>query len=439
MLFGEWIRRTVFWMLDFLRGSSVRKHYLDIQSIMDNGMDPNVRKIREQHLNSILKYATENVEFYKQFRGYASLESFPVIDKNIIRKAYDDFHSPEYIGANVVLMHTSGSTGTPFVVRQDKNKRNRVYAEMMYFWSRADYQIGMRYIFLRIWTAMNRKSVLSAWARNMLMIDIQRQDAEYQEQIRHTLKSDHKIIMLLGYANILDNLATYLLAQGDTPDMFSLRSVISIAEMLPENTREKLKKVFACDVVSSYSNQENGTLAQECLENKEFHLNSASYYFELLKLDSDEPAEIGEVGRIVITDLFNHAMPLIRYDTGDTATWKAQPECGWHSQAFSVIQGRMRDFLYDTKGDRMSPYIIAMLMWPFDKLLQYQIIQEGAKQYVLKLNGAMGHYDDAVFVNLVREALGKEAEVTIEHVNEIPVLASGKRKNAVCNYVKEQD
>ena len=156
-------------------------------------------------------------------------------------------------------------------------------------------------------------------------------------------------------------------------------------------------------------------------------------------MDSDDPANVGEVGRIVVTDLFNHAMPLIRYDTGDTGIWKEEAECGWHSQVFLSLQGRVFEFFFDKKGNKLSPYIIATLMWPFDKVLQYQIVQEGELQYVLKLNGAEGNYDDANFVEMVKGAFGEDAEVIIEHVNEIPVLASGKRKIAVCNYVKEKE
>ncbi len=274
---------------------------------------------------------------------------------------------------------------------------------MMYFWGKAGYQIGMKYVFFRIWTSLNRRSKLSAWARNVLMCDIARLDEENLEKIRNTLKSDRKIKMLLGYPSTFENLANYLLTCGDTPEMFNINTIISFAEALPESTREKLKKVFNCNIVSLYSNQENGMLAQECVENKEFHVNSASYHIELLKMDSDDPVSVGEPGRIVVTDLFNHAMPLIRYDTGDIGIWKKEAECGWHSQVFSSVQGRMVDLIFDTSGKIISPKSICVYMWPFDKLLQYQFVQEGAKQYVLKLNGAEGHYDDATFVDLVKD------------------------------------
>ena len=434
MLFSEWIRRVGFWAQDFISGSKVRKHYVDIKKIMENGSNPDVSKLQEDYLNNILTYATEHVEYYKKLKGFSSIKSFPLIDKNIIRNNYASFQSSEFAGSTVVNMHTSGSTGTPFVVRQDINKRKRVYAEMIYFWGKAGYQIGMKYVFFRIWTAFNRQSRLSALARNIIMCDAGRHDEVCLENIRNTLKSDRKIKMFIGFSGFLDSLVNYLLACGDTSEMYNINTIISFAEALPYITREKLRKVFNCNIVALYSNQENGMLAQECVQNKEFHVNSASYHIELLKIDSDEPASVGELARIVVTDLFNRAMPLIRYDIGDIGIGKKEAECGWQSQVFSSIQGRLLDFIFDTGGNKISPQTICLLMWPYDKLIQFQFIQEGAKQYTLKLNGAEGNYEDVIFLDLCKGLLGKDAEIAIEHVHEIPVLESGKRRIVVNNY-----
>jgi phenylacetate-CoA ligase len=262
-------------------------------------------------------------------------------------------------------------------------------------------------------------------------------DDENLENIRKLLKSDRRIRVILGYASTFENLANYLLSCGDTPQQFHIKNVISGAEVLMESTREKIKKVFGCPVVSVYSNQENGLLAEECLSNREFHINNASYFFELLKFDCDEPAPGGEPGRIVVTDLFNHAMPLIRYDTGDIGIWKKQAECGWNSQAFSSIEGGMVDYIFDTSGNRISPHTISVEMWPFDQLKQFQFIQTGARQYVLKLNGGQGIYEDDMFVQLFKDSLGQDAEISVEHVDEIPVLNSGKRKIVASTYLKE--
>ena len=69
-MFSEWIRRVAFWGQDFLTGSNVRKHYVDIKNIMENNINPNMSKKHEDYLYDILKYATENVEFYKKFKEF---------------------------------------------------------------------------------------------------------------------------------------------------------------------------------------------------------------------------------------------------------------------------------------------------------------------------------------------------------------------------------
>lgn len=432
-MFSEWIRRTGFWILDFLKGSKVKNHLNDIEMIMENIEDPMIKEKQKKYLEEILNYAIKEVPFYSEYNSI-SLETFPIVDKNMIKEKYDSFQSKEFKNLNVIKLHTSGSTGTPFVVRQDKNKRNRVFAEMMYFWEKAGFKIGMKYVFFRIWTDINGKNKMTAWARNIVMYDILRLDKENLEIVRENLKSDKKVKMLISYASTFDNLSNYLYNLGDTPDMFSVNTILSSSEVLQESTREKLKSVFGCNVVSLYSNQENGTLAQECVENKEFHLNTASYHFEFLKLDKDEPAETNEPARIVITDLFNHAMPLIRYDTGDIALLKEKCECGWNTRAVQSILGRVMDCIYDTSGRIISPVTVTNYMWPFNKLLQYQFIQENKNEYVIKLNGAQGNYKDNEFVEIFKGLLGQEANIIIEHVEEIPILNSGKRKHVVCNY-----
>jgi len=433
MMFSEWIRRVAFWGQDFLTGSNVRKHYVDIKNIMENDLNPNVSKLHEVYLFDILKYATENVEFYQKFKEFNSIKSFPVINKNIIRNNFETFQSPDFLNGNVVTMQTSGSTGTPFVVRQDKNKRDRAYAEMIYFWGKAGYQVGMKYAFFR---KLNPYDRLTAWARNVLVFDDRSLDEENFDKFRKIIKSDRKIKILLGLPSTLEDFGNYLLTCGDTLEKHEINTIICYGEALPKTAHQKLKKIFNTNIVSLYSNQENGLLAVECVENKEFHVNSASFYIELLKMDSDDPVSIGESGRIVVTDLFNHAMPLIRYDTGDIGVWKKEAECGWSTQVFSSIQGQIIDIILDTKGNKKSSHMISVLLGPFDRLLQYQFIQEGEKQYVLKLNGAEGHYDDVTFINLIKGLLGEDADIVIEHVNEIPVLGSGKRKEVVNNYIK---
>ena len=71
--------------------------------------------------------------------------------------------------------------------------------------------------------------------------------------------------------------------------------------------------------MSRYGTEEFGTIAVERPKDQKHVLNLSSVIVEILAIDKDVPVEPGQMGRIVVTDLFSHAMPLIRYETGDLA------------------------------------------------------------------------------------------------------------------------
>lgn len=428
-MIGEDLRRWGFWTLDYLRGGQVRKHYKNIKDIIERGYYEN--PVTEEYLNNLLNHVVNNTDYYYDYRNYNGLEDFPVVDKNIIRENQNKIISKKHIGEKLHSMSTSGSTGTPFKVFQDINKRKRVLAEIIYFGELCGYNLGDRNAYLRVWTEENKKSKLDAWKQNLAMIDISKLDEENLGKLRNNLKKDRRLKCILGYATSLDIISKHFLESGDRPEMFSINTVISGAEVLSETTRSNLKKVFGCNVVSRYSNQENGILAQEPIDENYFIINNASYYIEFLKLDSDEEAEFGELSRVVITDLFNYAMPMIRYDTGDLAIVEEHDKYG---KVITSIEGRKRDFIYSTSGELLSPSVVTVNMWKYKKIKQFQLIQEDKCSYTLKINGAKDIYKDEEIIRLFKSFLGRDADINIEHVDEIPLLKSGKFQTTICKY-----
>ena len=145
-------------------------------------------------------------------------------------------------------------------------------------------------------------------------------------------------------------------------------------------------------------------------------------------MDSDEPAKPGELGRIVITDLYNYAFPILRYDNGDTAVARKRVKNGRYKLYLSELYGRRSDLIYDCDGKALTPYIITNNMWDVKGVKQFRFIQEDAARYTLWLNGDRDEIDVDDIVGRIRPYLGERAQLTVEYVDEIPVLASGKRK-----------
>jgi phenylacetate-CoA ligase len=197
---------------------------------------------------------------------------------------------------------------------------------------------------------------------------------------------------------------------------------------MPAGIRERLAELFDCPVQSWYSNEENGIMGIQPRDGDSYYIDTANYYYEILKLDSDEPAAPGELGRIVITDLNNRAMPMLRYDNGDLASYELTDYGTRYRLVLKELYGRRSDIIYDTKGGALTPFVITNNLWDVEGVRQFQFIQTDVKNYTVRLNADKEKIDEADIMRRIGHYFGDDAVFTIEYVDEIPVLNSGKRK-----------
>ena len=431
MSFGGVVRRTAYWTKDYLQGCPVGKHYREIKCVLNN-YDSGVIKQKEI-LDNLLSFASGHSEFYSQYDP-SSIENFPVVNKSILidnreKVAVSASEIPEQMTENIHIQRTSGSTGTPFAVPQDTRKRNRRVAELKYFGTIAGYKSHERLGQCRVWTKWQSKSKKQQFTENILAINISKMDEGTVRNLIDTVKKK-RVAALLGYANWFDQVAEYL--EAHPARLPSLKVIFTGSEMLKEQTRQTLKRLIGCNVVERYSNEEQGILGQQSIFGEgEYYLNHASYYFELLKLEEDTPAAPGELGRIVITDLYNYAFPLIRYDTGDTAVMSFEGNeisKGW--PYISKLYGRRLDLIFDTQGVPVQPMALARVLKNLKGIIQWQFVQTDEKEYKIRLNMEAKRSPDNCIREL-KEILGDDAVIETELVDELPVLASGKRKPVV--------
>ena len=122
---------------------------------------------------------------------------------------------------------------------------------------------------------------------------------------------------LHGYVSMLDAFAGFLERRGYDGTKLPLKSIIATSEALTAPQRERLERVFGAPVQIEYGCGEAGPIGYTC-ERGGFHLMAADLYIELINADG-EPARAGEPGEVILTDLNNLAMPLVRYRLGDFA------------------------------------------------------------------------------------------------------------------------
>jgi len=422
------LRRNCFFFLDYLQGGIIKKSYETIKKI--DSLDSNSKELKKHQnlaLEKLLKHSVDTVEFYAHIKSN-ELSVFPVINKDTIRSQQDNFISKLYNKKELKIMHTSGSTGIPFCCYQNKEKRKKLITELIFYSEKAGYTLGNPLIQVRGNNPYTQRSKLRCWINNQKLILINNYCDQNIKRILHNIKSNSEST-LLGYSTTYDSLKEYFDKNGvPIIDKGNVKGIISNGQMLFDDTRESMEETFNCKCYSRYSNEENGILGIDGIENNTFLLNEAHYILEILKIDSDEPAKLEELGRIVLTDLYNYAMPFIRYDTGDIGSFKFIEVDGVFKRAICNFSGRKLDLIRDSNGNIIYPHVIAQYFKDFSEIKQFQIIQESKYQYTLKINTNENFTDEIKLKTIFRKHLGKDTHITIKRVEEVPILSSGKRK-----------
>jgi len=432
----EKLRKRLYWGFDALKGGRTKAHYDDIRFILENYGSEESNTRRDRHLGDLLDHAVKTTDFYREFSDYGKLQDFPILNKSVIRENYSSIQSNTFRGKDNFKMSTSGSSGTPFTTLQNMDKKRRNTADAIYLKQQAGFEIGYRLYYVRKWFKMHRRSWLTTEMRNIDMVNVTEFSDAYLSDFISTLERDKSTKAILAYSSALRDICKYLDKIGSGPVNTEISCFIAMAEGLSDTTRKALKKYFDAPVLLRYSNMENGILSLQLSEvNNHLQINWASYFVEILHPDKDVPVKEGELGRVVVTDLFNYCMPFIRYDTGDLA--RMVPDSVFNgAPAFSKVEGRTMDALYDTKGNIQSSFIIFHLE-SYPEIKQFQFIQEGKKQYTLKLNLEKPFRHGKQVLELLKGYLGNDAEIGITYENEIPQLASGKRRLIINNYKKK--
>ncbi len=415
--FGSFIRRSAFWSIDFLKGRPIRKAYNDVKYERENNV------CNQQKLENILEYASKNVNFYKD-KQYTKLQDFPVVSKEDYKNNYDAFVSDEYRETDKLYKtFTSGSTGTPFCAIQDLEKRIKHYASLIHLNESIGWKLGRK--FLQIRERGGNTNSLKDFFQNTIVFSPTNLNRIKIKQIENTIRKKKSLKILQSYASSLHKLVDYIYENGLETNDYGLELIISDTDKLSEPLLVNLMTIFECPIYDRYGNNENGIIALKKNKN-DYLVNTADFYVETLKLDSDMPVSKGERGRIVVTDFYNKAFPFIRYDTGDIGIANKQSK----DQVVSLkeITGRNIDFVKTPSGKKIFvPDITSTFKYLFN-IKKYQIIQD-TQNYKITLKvvtkdvqeGKKGQYK-------LERLTDNECEIEIQNVSEIPVEKNGKYK-----------
>ena len=398
----------------------------ELKFLLDN---PITNKVFAEHYqNEILTYATSFSPFYKQYEGFKSLQDFPILTKADLKLHWEEIAVNQcFMWGGGCTKYTSGSTGTPFKMILDKYKHARWIAGNKVFRENVGVKSHEKTYFVS-GTIRDRQIPQERMDRdNVYYIMMPYIDDDVLSKLVSDMVND-EVRTLTAMASIYDKIARWI-REGKAPKWTgNLIALFSVSEPLKESTRKIVSEYFRCPIYVFYANEENGVLAVEDGSGLGCRANDVDYTLEVLKMDRDEPAEDGEIGRLVITDYFNKAFPIIRYENGDLVSVKHLPD---GRLCITEILGRLVDTLYTTDGRIVHYFDGISFMEEFLDIQQFQLIQESYHQFTWVLNTQNHMYEDRI-VDYCKKLFGMDSEWRFEYVDEIPKLQSGKSRMTVC-------
>ena len=405
-----------------------------------------LRVFQTHRLRALVEHAYEEIPFYRRkytaagfhpshVRSLADLERIPLVTKDELRRAHASELRPMRSVATARRLASSGSTGVPLAILRDEASlwHFTAYNMLLYY----QWCLGRPIAEVLYFVDFDPQSI------DYALVDLLRTTvgeerfipvARPVEAFVEALDTFHPRFVS-SYPSSLRNVAIALDRRGRRNEQLELLHLTS--EMLDSNTRTLLAKVFPrARLVETYTSTEAGLLAHGCPASGHWHVAEENVLCEIVAADGQACDEVGE---IVVTDLTNWTMPMIRYrGLGDLCRWDQTPcACGTTRRSLRQLEGRRSDSLLAADGSLLSPYVVIDAMDDVRGIYQYQVIQQRSGYFtVLVVRDATSPLSAADVRWQIDEAIGRAvgrmAGCRVEFVLQIPPRSGRHKTPLVC-------
>ncbi len=394
-------------------------------------------------LRRMFRHAFDTVAYYRKswmelglqpddLKSFDDLKNFPILTKKLVRENFAELRSieyDEYDDSKVYWKTTSGSTGVPLKIavdwpavwwkqactlRADINSGYQLGGRVAKVWGNPEYRhFG--------WKGRLRNYFVD---RAMYLDTIKLDEARLSEFT--SLLKRKQPSLLFGHAHSLYLFACYVLKHA--PNSIKPDGIISTAMVLHDWQREIIEKAFATPVCNRYGCEETSIISCEISGQKGLYQASENLYCEVVP-DPSLSLEANQ-GRLLLTDLKNRAMPLIRYQVGDVAETLNEPSlCGRGLPRFAKVLGREADYVLTPEGKLISGISLTEnFAMHITGTAQLQIVQDRLNLLRLRLvpSEQFGPTSHDQIAQLIQELFGPKMKYEVELMETIPQETNGK-------------
>lgn len=397
-------------------------------------------------LKQLLEHAYLNVPFYRRRFDKVGLHpsaintpedwrQIPILTRNDVQANLEDLVATNCDRNRLHRNTTGGSTGSPMAFYEDDEHLAYHQANKLRLRAWAGFEMGDKIAML--WGA-DRDIPTRGWVERQRIRFIRRErwlnsfnvtPEKLERFARELIRWQPKYI--LAYASSAYLFTSFLQERGLDGRIRPI-AVETSADKLHDFQRQVIEDVFQCRVFDFYGSREIPGMAGECEMHKGLHIFSDVVYLEMLQ--NGQPAAPGEMGEVIVTNLPNLAMPLIRYKSGDLArTSEETCPCGRPFPLLAEIVGRAVDAISTPNGQYIHGEFFSHLFYGVDGVRRYQAYQKSLNQITVKIESSGDLSEDTLQTlrEKVMAHLGPGIEVSMQTVDAIPLTPTGKYRYVI--------
>jgi len=421
---------SLFKIVMYLKGYNLLKHSKLIEKLKDKTFDEYLLWLESKKWN-IVKYHHNKNKFYKNIVGEklpTNWNELPIITKSDLQVGIDKVLTKTFDKKNIYVSNTSGSSGHPFYFAKDKNAHARTWA----YWEKRYFDMGLslRSKEARFYGIPKELKGLLVEKIKDIILNRKRfpifDMSDAQLDLYTTTFSKIKFDYIYGYTNSILIFAKYLKSKNIIlKDICpSLKLTIVTSEVCSSKDKSTIEKYIGVPVKNEYGASEVGYIAYECDFNV-WHVCKENIFIEEC-----------ENGSILVTDLFNKAFPMIKYEIGDVAKIENKVcQCGTMDTLITKFNGRKNDNILLPSG-KISPgltfyYISRSILESVGFIKEFIIRQVSLDTFVFEIV-TEDKIDKKIF-KVLRNNMDKYLEtgliIRVKKVDKIKRPKSGKIKH----------
>jgi phenylacetate-CoA ligase len=356
------------------------------------------------------------------------LADLPPLTHSDLQSGLDAISVAEELRSGAQENYTGGSMGAPLRLYQSPEYRAWGTAELYRDFEMCNgFRTGERRLFL--WGS-DVDSRDHAGLRGLLRDTLTNQtwvnafgSADLSPERASAIVRRTKPRLVIGYVSTLVDIARSL---TDPPS--SIRGVQTAAEMLTPDHREVIERGFGARAYNRYGCREVGNIAHECDNHNGLHLLMENNLTEVVDEAGTVVTADGSEGLVTVTNLWNTATPLIRYQPGDIACLgETKCRCGRGAPKLATVVGKSADVIRTPGGRRLHGAFFTHLFYnqPVRRFRVEQTESDRLEVLVVPDAGYGDHVKRQICEAIVQH--GDPAfVVSWREVEAIPAAPSGK-------------